>query len=251
MAQETLMCLFMVAREICPGLGGEGIHQQCNWGNYSLCHRLAVWPCHASPARAGVLLLQERCSPFPSSGGEAHKPASNVADPPAQRHCTRLSTHQSLGGIFFVVSHSSFAVGGLCAKNPNQPGSTSTVQPDRSYGCYPFRNLFALAFITWQRYICWESEIPCIWKVGRILQIALKRCAVARYADAGLPRHRRPALSDNGLGEKQPVHPQTPCGAACMSWYHSGVECPHGLTVCPQLVVVRFLLGEAGLCWKV
>lgn len=38
-----------------------------------------------------------------------------------------------------------------------------------------------------RRYICWESEIPRTWEAGRILQTALKLCAIALYTGTGIP----------------------------------------------------------------
>lgn len=115
-------------------------HQQWNWGSCSLCHRLAVWPCHTSPAPAHVFLLQKHCPPFTNSGGEVHKPALNAMDPPGQGHCTCLSAHLNWWDfICLFFSRSSFAIGELCAKNPNQPGSTTHI-PVRQWlllkGCF-------------------------------------------------------------------------------------------------------------------
>lgn len=144
------MCLFMVAREICAGLGGEGISSVIEGTILSATDSLCdLVTCH-QPVPAFSFCRNA----VPLSlivGGEVHKPAPNVADPPGERHCTCLRAHRGWGEFFFYCFLLKFCCWRTFVQK-TQPtgGSTSDVQRVCSEGCYPFRNLFALAFVSWQ-----------------------------------------------------------------------------------------------------
>lgn len=78
--EETLMCLFMVAKEFCPRLGGEGtsgaMEGTIPFATDLLCDLVTRHPpVLAFSFRRNAILLS-------LTGGEVHKPASDVVDPP-------------------------------------------------------------------------------------------------------------------------------------------------------------------------
>lgn len=143
--QETLMCLFMVAWEFCPRLGGEGISSAIE-GTFLSVTDL---PCHLVTSHQPVLAFSFCRNAVPLSWTVRVKFINlKYCRSPRSEALHMSECPLQLVGIFLLLFSTRVLLLASSLQKPQPPGKHKHMQPDCSYGCYPFRNLFVLPFIT-------------------------------------------------------------------------------------------------------